>query len=178
MKGWPLIWYVAPTTDGSDAVLPLPGVVTHHGDRRRAFLVVGIGEQAAAPGGNAERLRRNCRRRTRRCRSRQGLTNRRAARPIQRSLPIWNAARSSNAGVLARKNLYASHEKKLQSVLRVAVWRSNSGRIADAPELVGLRDRQRPQHHLLYQRENRRGRADAQRERATAVAVKTGDRLS
>jgi hypothetical protein len=32
------------------------------------------------------------------------------------------------------------------------------------PELVGPHDRQRPQHHLLYQRENRRGRPDAESE--------------
>jgi hypothetical protein len=34
--------------------------------------------------------------------------------------------------------------------------------IADAPKLVGLCDRQRPQHHLLYERKNRGGRSDAE----------------
>ena len=36
------------------SVLSLPGVEAHHGDRWRAFSVVGFGEQTPAPRGNAE----------------------------------------------------------------------------------------------------------------------------
>src|SRR5207249_9230734 len=36
------------------SVLPLPSMEAHHGDRRRAFPVVGFGEQTPAPRGNAE----------------------------------------------------------------------------------------------------------------------------
>ena len=38
------------------------------------------------------------------------------------------------------------------------------GLVADAPKLIRSGDRQRLQHHLLHEREDRRGCADAQRQ--------------
>jgi hypothetical protein len=50
--------------------------------------------------------------------------------------------------------------------------------IADAPELLGPHDRQRPQHHLLHQRENHRGRPDAESEGEDGYGGETGGQLS
>jgi hypothetical protein len=50
----------------------------------------------------------------------------------------------------------------VQLQLLVALKEASADSIADAPKLLGTHDRQCPQHHLLHQRENRRGRPDAE----------------
>ncbi len=46
--------------------------------------------------------------------------------------------------------------------LRIPVRVATVGGVANAPKLTGLRDRQRPQHHLLHQRKNSRWRAECE----------------
>src|ERR1700693_6059782 len=58
--------------------------------------------------------------------------------------------------------------------LRESVPVAAMNNIADAPKLIGLRDRQWPQHHLLYQRKNRRSRSDAEREGEDSYGGETG----
>jgi hypothetical protein len=113
VNGWPLIWYAAPATDGSDPYFPC----------QVWKLITATG---GAPSWSSLSLNRRPRQAEMPNVSKKlpetnsplpvlagaGEPLRRTPNPV---LPTWNAARFSNAGVLARKCLYASHEKKLQS---------------------------------------------------------------
>src|SRR2546427_13029778 len=152
------------------SVLPLPGVETHHRDRRHAFPVASIGEQTATPGGNAKRLekiagdvlavaRLDRGRRTGAPHAQGYITDLERRQVLER--------RGIGAEELVRFPREETPVVQRQPVavsLRVPVRVAAEDSIADAPELVGPLERQRPQHHLLHKRENRRSRPDAKSE--------------
>src|SRR5215469_6892999 len=154
------------------SILPLPGVETQHGDRRRSLAVVGIGEKTSAPRRNAERLKEIARdvlavghcdrnRRTGAPHAQVGIS----LADLERSqLLKRRGARTKKLVRLPRKQIPVVLRPLVAISLRVSVRVAALDGIADTPELFGLRDRQRPQHHLLYQRENCRGRPYAKRE--------------
>src|SRR5262249_31545785 len=65
---------------------------------------------------------------------------------------------------LPRKEVPVVRRPLVAVSLRVPVRVATAHGIADAPELIGLRDRQRAQHHLLNKRKNRGGGPNADRE--------------
>ena len=147
------------------SVLLLPGVETHHRGRRRAFLVVGIGEQAAAPGRNAERGEEIAGDVLADSPSRLEPANRRAARPTRRCRTDLERRQVLECRSVGAKEPVRLPREETPVVLAVSVCVAAADAVADAPKLFGPCDRQRPQHDLLQQRENRRGRPDAQRKR-------------
>src|SRR5262252_2284413 len=116
VNGWPLKWYVAPITDGSDPYFPCQAWKLN-----------------TATGGAPSRSSASVNRRPRQARMPKVSkklpetysplaiatgTGEPTRRTLKWALPslIWNADSCSNAEVLlARKSLYASHEKRLQS---------------------------------------------------------------
>src|SRR5690349_19348681 len=145
---------------------------TQYGDRWRTFAVVGIGEKTSAPGRYAERVEeiggdvfaishRDWNWRTGAAHAQVGVT----LTDLERGQLFERGSAGAKQLVrLPREEVPVVLWPPVAVSLRVSVRVAAAGSIANAPELLGPRDRQRPQHHLLHERENRSGGPDAERE--------------
>ncbi len=153
------------------SVLLLPRVEADHRDRQRTPHIVGIGEQTPAPRGDPERL--------------EEIAGHELAEPRLHRLPRAGAADGDVAvtradlergellerGGVGAEALVRFPREQRPVVLRRVIALRVSGRVAardgvaDAPKLLRLRDRQRSQHDLLNQGEDRGRRADAECQR-------------
>ena len=85
-------------------------------------------------------------------------------RTLKRPPPAWNAASSSNSGVAALSRSKSGYEIHAPAILRPA-FHAAVVAFADPVQPGRIGDRQRPEHHGMDERENRRGAADAERQR-------------
>src|ERR1044071_5473284 len=143
------------------SVLFLPYAVAHHRYRRRTLLIVLVGEQPADPGLHAkgpEEISGNVLSIARiRLRLRAlSADAKRCIAGLQRcQVPELRRAR---AKMLVR---FPREQRKIAIVaLRVPAPVAAANLVSDPPQLVRLGHRQRLQHYLVHQREDRSCRSD------------------
>src|SRR5215472_9795369 len=115
VNGWPLNWYVAPTIEGSEPYFPCQAwklnTATGGAPSQSSASVKKRPRHAEMPNVSKKLPE------TYSPLAMATGTGEPARRTLKWALPspIWNAASCSNAGVLARSTLNASHEKRFQS---------------------------------------------------------------
>jgi hypothetical protein len=113
VNGWPLIWYVDPTTNGSEPYFPSQAwklsTATGGAPSWSSASVNSLPRQADTPSVRKKLPE------TYWPLAVSGGADDPARRTPSAALPAWSAVRSWKPGVLARNSLYASHGKRLQS---------------------------------------------------------------
>ncbi len=151
---------------GIGAVFIAPDVIAHDGDGRCAGLIVGIGHQAADPGVDAEGAEEIAGDVFAIARIDGALRS--CAADTEWRIAGLQCGKVGELGRVFAEILvgFVGEERKIPiAVLCVPAPVAAADFVAHAPEFFGLGDRQRLEHHLMYEGEDRGRGANTQGER-------------